>query len=63
MLAHIRLHEQLAVARVQATGQVERCKLSYGVVQLFRIYWHRERVQVNNAEDVIVVCLRFLPVA
>src|SRR5437660_1330044 len=32
-------------------------------MQFLRIYWYRERVHVNYAEDVVILCLRLLPVA
>ncbi len=63
MLMYMRLDEQFAIARIQTSSQVECRELAYAIVQLLRIDWYSYRVQINNAEDVVVLCLCFLPVA
>ncbi|GMA94332.1 hypothetical protein GCM10025881_11560 [Pseudolysinimonas kribbensis] len=58
---HVRLHEQGGCRRVDPGGDVLRGGAPGGLPELRRFLRHRDRVQVDDAEEGIVVALHGLP--
>ena len=63
VFAHVRLNEQLAVAQVQPGGQVDGSELARAVMQLLWVNRQRDGMEIDDTEDVVVLCLRLRPVA
>jgi hypothetical protein len=57
------LDKNSALVRINSTGNVKRSNFTRLLSQHFRILVYRDRVQVNNTEEVILLVLLRCPAA
>ena len=62
MLRHRRLHHDGRMLRVNARRQEQRGRLQDLRAQLGRLLINRDRVQIDNAEDALVIALNLNPI-